>query len=50
MKPEIILKIIAAVLLNPTLRDWLYAQAKKTESPIDEKILDIIYKLISEQK
>lgn len=38
----IVIKILQAILCDPTIMAWLEAEAKKTETPIDDMALTMI--------
>ncbi|RLC84132.1 MAG: hypothetical protein DRJ03_15080 [Chloroflexi bacterium] len=41
-----LLLLVISFLAIPNVRNWLYQQADKTDTPFDNAALDMLYKLI----
>ena len=50
MKPALIIYILRLILCDPAILAWLKEQAKKTDSPIDDYMVEIIESLLCPQK
>ena len=50
MKPELIIYILRLILCNQATLSWLKEQAEKSDTPIDDYMVNIIEQLLCPQK